>query len=226
MWLLDHLINVLWAKLERGALEQWLHRKNSILFFISLDRRSDAKINHQINISSNTTFDRTLRKYSFDGKLCMRPWWSNQVRWLTDRFEITACVFRTLLALLAYLTACSHEEATWTHASTGAKALPAVSTNTVWDWSCVTLYPHTTSYFSWQHQHLSTSYGMLDGTLLLKWDSALCGVYDRGMRESLCRYVWRHVHLTPLRPYTALVAGASPPEGIFTLLPYFLCRVQ
>lgn len=138
----------------------------------------------------------------------------------------TACVFRTLLALLAYLTACSHEEATWTHASTGAKALPAVSTNTVWDWSCVTLYPHTTSYFSWQHQHLSTSYGMLDGTLLLKWDSALCGVYDRGMRESLCRYVWRHVHLTPLRPYTALVAGASPPEGIFTLLPYFLCRVQ
>lgn len=71
--------------------------------------------------------------------------------WLTDRFEITACVFRTLLALLAYLTACSHEEATWTHASTGAKALPAVSTNTVWDWSCVTLYlaASTFKHFLW-----------------------------------------------------------------------------
>lgn len=49
-------------------------KKNPLFFFfISLDRISDAKINHQINISSNTTFARTSRKYSFDAKLCMRP---------------------------------------------------------------------------------------------------------------------------------------------------------
>lgn len=50
--------------------------------------------------------------------------------WLADSFEMPACVFSTPPA---YLTACSHEDATWTHASTGAKALPAVSTDMVWD---------------------------------------------------------------------------------------------
>lgn len=53
--------------------------------------------------------------------------------WLTDRFETPACVFITPQALPAYLTACSHEEATWTRTSTAATALPAVSANRVWD---------------------------------------------------------------------------------------------
>ncbi len=72
----------------------WLHRTKSVLFFISLDRRSDAKINHQINISSNTTFARTLRKYSFDAKLCMRPLWSDVVQggWLTGWRQLCVCL--------------------------------------------------------------------------------------------------------------------------------------
>lgn len=53
--------------------------------------------------------------------------------WLTDRSEIRARVFNTPLALPAYLTACSHEEATWTRSSTAAKTLPAVSANRVLD---------------------------------------------------------------------------------------------
>lgn len=40
--------------------------------------------------------------------------------WLTDRSEtpVCVCVFITPQALPAYLTACSHEEATWTRTST------------------------------------------------------------------------------------------------------------
>lgn len=124
-----------------------LHReKNPLLFFfflflISLDRISDAKINHQVNISSNTTFARMSRKYSFDAKLCMRLQWSDVARggWLTGWRQLR--VFKTLLAPPAYLTACSHEEATWTHTSTAAAALPAVSASRVWDWFCVTRFP-------------------------------------------------------------------------------------
>lgn len=120
----------------------WLHRTNPILFFISLDRRSDAKINHQINISSNTTFAWTLRKIFIWCEIMYETSvvWCG-AGWLTDRLETTGCAFNTPLALPAYLTACSHEETTWTHTSTAVTALPAVSANRVWDWSCVTLFP-------------------------------------------------------------------------------------
>lgn len=81
--------------------------------------------------------------------------------WLTDRFETPAWVFITPQALPAYLTACSHEEATWTHTSTAVTVLPAVSTNRVWDWSSATLFPplrpHKSSHLSLQHQNLRGS---------------------------------------------------------------------
>lgn len=150
--LLYQSMKVLCVKLERGALRQRASqekKKNPLLFFllfflISLDRISDAKINHQVNISSNTTFARTSRKYSFDAKLCMRLQWSDVAwgGWLTGWRQLR--VFKTLLAPPAYLTACSHEEATWTHTSTAAAAaaaLPAVSASRVWDWFCVTRFP-------------------------------------------------------------------------------------
>lgn len=43
-------------------------------------------------------------------------------RTLTDRFEITACVFYSPLVLPAYLTACSYEEDTWTETSAAGRA--------------------------------------------------------------------------------------------------------
>lgn len=85
------------------------------------------------------------------------------------------CVWHTA-GTACYLTACSHEEATWTHTST---ALSAVSANRLWDWSCVTRFPSpTTSFSSLQHHNSEerASYGMVDRSLLLRWDLAWHGV--------------------------------------------------
>lgn len=196
MCLLYRLIKVLCVKLEWGALQQLASQeKFHSSFFISLDRRSDAKINHRINISSNTTFARTLRKYSFDAKLCMRPRWSDVVKggWLTGSRQLCVCVsvcVNTPLALPAclpdrlqpwgnYLDAHfnSSNSSPCCQRKQGVGLIPCNTFSP--------LRPNTASHFSLQHQNLRASYGIADRSLLLRRELAWRGVneWEEGGRE-------------------------------------------
>lgn len=130
----------------------WLHRKNSILLFLShltedqMQKLITELIFHQIPLLPGRWENiHLMPNYVWD--LGGLMWWR-----VADWQVRDNCVCVCLCALThrwhclpAYLTACSHEETTWTHTSTAATALPAVSANRVWDWSRVTLFPLCTS---------------------------------------------------------------------------------
>lgn len=129
----------------------WLHRGKKILI-ITFDRISDAKINHQMNISSNTTLARMSTKYSFEAKLCMRHWWSSVVQglWLTVLRQLCKCLTHCWHSLSTRPPAATRKLPG--RASTAAMALPAVSANSVGYWSCAKRFTplppgHTTFHF-------------------------------------------------------------------------------
>lgn len=80
------------SELECRALGQPASQEKNLFYHSTEDQMQ--KINHQINISSNTTFARTLRKYSFDAKLCMRPRWFTVLQggWLTGLRHLRVCL--------------------------------------------------------------------------------------------------------------------------------------
>lgn len=80
------------------------------------------------------------------------------------------------------------------------------------------LHLHTTSHFSLQHQNLRASYGMVDRSLLLRWELAWRGVNERGgffllVCVETCSSGAEGCSRAPACPHTAWVARASQPAS-------------
>lgn len=144
----------------------------------------------------------------------MRRWWSDVVqgRWLTVWRQLCKCLTHRWHSLSTRLPAATRKLPGRT--STAAMALPAVSANSVGDWSCVKLFPplplsHTTFHFR-----------CCSAVLCL----CVCAAY--------CRSVWRRVYpelrtaLGALHAHTQTgwQGPVSLPQDIVQPLLDFLCH--